>query len=275
MTIASKLSVTFTGADNRTLVDDLTIIIDASRTLRVPVEFGLLCSTTRAGEERYPGGFAARHLQQVCRTEGVPVAVHLCGAAAKALLPDRVDWLERDAFGSPEWRQVVLDVFARGRVQINLPRDLSTVANLREAWHRLRALSRGAHGNNVGVVIGQHRVGEWPVPDRSVEARRSLPDPIVSWLLDRSGGRGTPVSLGDVSALPDFPIGIAGGLGPDDPELLRGVVSQLLRSTHGGWVDMESQIRTDGKLDPAKCVDVLLQVARVRDELRFDTGRVM
>ena len=267
MTIAN-LSVTFTGADNRTLVDDLTIIIDASRALQVPVEFGLLCSPARDGDERYPTGFIARHILQVCKSENVLVAVHLCGAAAHALLPDSNRWLERDAFGTPEWRQVVLDVFARGRVQVNLPPALSTVANLREAWHRLRALARGAHGNNVGVVIGQHRVGEWPMPDRSDEPRRPLPDPVVSWLLDRSGGRGTPVSLDDVPALPDFPVGIAGGLGPDNPELLRGVVSRLLRSTHGGWVDMESQIRTDGKLDPAKCVDVLQQVARVRDELK-------
>ena len=56
----SKISVTFTGADNRTLCDDLTTIIDAARDLAVPVEFGLLCSTKRAGDERYPGGFAAR-----------------------------------------------------------------------------------------------------------------------------------------------------------------------------------------------------------------------
>ena len=48
------------------------------------------------------------------------------------------------------------------------------------------------------------------------------PSPDLAWLLDRSGGRGTPVSLDDVPALPDFPVGIAGGLGPDDPELLRG-----------------------------------------------------
>ena len=162
----SKISVTFTGADNRTLCDDLTTIIDAARVLAVPVEFGLLCSTKRAGDERYPGGFAARHVLRVCRSEGVPVAVHLCGAAAHALLPDSDRWLERDAFGTLEWRQVVLDAFARGRVQVNLPPVLSTVANLREAWHRLRALSREAHGNDVGVVIGQHRD---PVTGRGVQ----------------------------------------------------------------------------------------------------------
>ena len=260
----SKISVTFTGADNRTLCDDLTTIIDAARDLAVPVEFGLLCSTKRAGDERYPGGFAARHVLRVCRSEGVPVAVHLCGAAAHALLPDSDRWLEHDVFGTTVWRQVVLDAFARGRVQVNLPPALSTVANLREAWHRLRALSREAHGNDVGVVIGQHRAGGWPSPDRST--MEGGPSPDLAWLLDRSGGRGTPVSLDDVPALPDFPVGIAGGLGPDDPELLRGVVLRLLGSTHGGWIDLESRIRTGDKMDPAKCVDVLRQVARVRDE---------
>lgn len=261
----SKISVTFTGADNRTLCDDLTTIIDAARDLVIPVEFGLLCSAKRAGDERYPGGFAVRHLLRICRSEGVAVAVHLCGAVAHALLPDSVRWLERDAFGAPEWRQVVLDVFAHGRVQVNLPPALSTVANLREAWHRLRALSREAHGNDVGVVIGQHRAGEWPAPDRSTMESRPSPD--LAWLLDRSGGSGAPVSLADVPTLPGYPVGIAGGLGPDDPELLRGVVLRLLGSTHGGWIDMESRVRTGGRLDPAKCVDVLRQVARVRDEI--------
>jgi len=250
----SKISVTFTGADNRTLCDDLTTIIDAARDLAVPVEFGLLCSTKRAGDERYPGGHAARHLLQICRGEGVPVAVHLCGAAARAMLFD--GWRKPDVFGSREWHDVVIEVGATGRVQINLSHEGSKVANLNTAQCNLHKLVARAGWPSTGTVIGQYRVGAWPVTNAK-----------LVWLLDRSGGRGTPVSLDDVPTLPSFPVGIAGGLGPDDPELLRGIVTRLLRSTHGGWIDMESQIRTDGKLDPAKCVDVLQQVAQVRDEL--------
>ncbi len=255
MTTPSKLSVTFTGADNRTLIDDLTQIIDASRRLEVPIEFGLLCSTSRAGEERYPTGHAARHILGICRNEDVPVAVHLCGAAAHAVLSEQ--WYEADAFGAPVWRDVVTEVASTGRVQVNLPRETSTVANLRTAWLSLQKLGTRAGWPGVGhQVIGQHRVGPWPVSSTDVDRR-------VVWLLDRSGGRGVSVSADEIPLLPDFPVGIAGGLGPNC--MTGDVAAYLLRSTHGGWLDMESQIRTGGKLDPAKCVDVLNRVALARD----------
>lgn len=258
MTIASKLSVTFTGADNRTLIDDLTQVIDAARKLEVPIEFGLLCSTSRAGEERYPTGHAARHILRICRGEDVPVAVHLCGSAARAVLSDQC--FKLDAFGQPAWRDVVIEVASTGRVQVNLPRDTSTIANLRTVWGNLLRLVDRAGWPTMGKVIGQHRGDVWPEHGPVVEITESGD---LEWLLDRSGGRGTPVSLADVPALPDFPVGIAGGLGPNC--MTGDVAAYLLRSTHGGWIDMESQIRTGGKLDPAKCVDVLNRVALARD----------
>ena len=259
MTTPSKLSVTFTGADNRTLIDDLTQVIDAARKLEVPIEFGLLCSTSRAGEERYPTGHAARHILRICRSEDVPVAVHLCGAAAHATLSEQC--FERDAFGTPEWRDVLVDVASSGRVQVNLPPGTASAADLYEAQSRLAVMVSTTTGVPIRHVkiIGQHRAGPWPMP-LHVHAEHKH---AVSWLLDRSGGRGVSVSADEIPLLPDFPVGIAGGLGPNC--MTGDVAAYLLRSTHGGWLDMESQIRTGGKLDPAKCVDVLNRVALARD----------
>lgn len=258
MTTPSKLSVTFTGADNRTLIDDLTQVIDASRRLEVPIEFGLLCSTTRAGEERYPTGHAARHILRICRSESVPVAVHLCGAAAHATLSEQC--FERDAFGTSEWRDVLVDVASSGRVQVNLPPGTACAADLYDAQSRLAVMVSTTTGVPIRHVkiIGQHRAGPWPMP-LYVHAEHKH---AVAWLHDRSGGRGVQVYAADIPPLPDYPVGIAGGLGPNDNT--QTIAQHMFASTHGGWIDMESQIRTGGKLDPAKCVDVLNRVARVR-----------
>lgn len=260
MSITSKLSVTFTGADNRTLIDDLSRVIDASREYQIPIEFGLLCSTTRATDERYPGGLAAQHLLRICRSEDVPVAVHLCGAAARAILSNRCH--EGDAFGKSAWRDVVIEVASTGRVQINLPREMSTLANLRAAWSNLLLLVARAGWPGMGQVIGQHRVGPWPEPGFD-EAPFTNGGDIV-WLLDRSGGRGVSLRVEDIPALPDYPVGIAGGLGPDDNT--QAVAAHLLRSMYGGWIDMETRIRDGGKLDPDLCVEVLRRCALARDD---------
>lgn len=262
MTITpAKLSVTFTGADNRTLIDDLADIIDASVKLAVPIEFGLLCSTSRAGDERYPSGHAAQHLLRVCRGENVPVAVHLCGAAARAVLSNRC--FEPDAFGTQQWRDVVIEIASTGRVQVNLPRGMSTTENLRAAWRNLQKLVARAGWPNMGTVIGQHRDDVWPEPGLDEAPFTEGGD--IAWLLDRSGGRGIPLRVSDMPRLPGHPVGVAGGLGPDDNT--QAVARHMLASTHGGWLDMESKIRHGGKLDADLCVEVLRRVALARDEV--------
>lgn len=260
MTVA-KLSVTFTGADNRTLIDDLADITDASVKLAVPVEFGLLCSTSRAGDERYPSGHAAQHLLRICRGENVPVAVHLCGAAARAVLSGRC--LELDAFGTQQWRDVVIEVASTGRVQVNLPRDMSTTENLRTAWLNLQKLVARTGWLNMGTVIGQHRDDAWPEhgPDEAPFTEGGD----IAWLLDRSGGRGIPLRVSDMPRLPGHPVGVAGGLGPDDNT--QAIARHMFASTHGGWIDLETNIRRGGKLDADLCVDVLRRVAQARDDL--------
>lgn len=73
----------------------------------------------------------------------------------------------------------------------------------------------------------------------------------VQWLFDRSGGKGqTP------DTWPQGPqkrlVGFAGGISPDN---VASVVSSIDASRF--WIDMESGVRTDDRLDLRKCETVL------------------
>lgn len=71
----------------------------------------------------------------------------------------------------------------------------------------------------------------------------SCHDHEVLYLFDRSGGKGKlPVSI---PMLGDYFLGYAGGMGPD-------TVIEYLSRIHGDgefWIDMESNVRTDGWFD--------------------------
>lgn len=80
------------------------------------------------------------------------------------------------------------------------------------------------------------------------QCRGAFPkDTSVDWLFDQSGGRGQ-----EPEAFPFYPdrlVGYAGGIGPDN------VLSVIERIDANGpyWIDMESKIRTNNRLDLGLC----------------------
>ena len=78
----------------------------------------------------------------------------------------------------------------------------------------------------------------------------------IDWLYDTSGGRGQ-----EPENWPKFPndgrlVGYAGGIGPDN---VLGILEKI-NARGRYWIDMESKIRTDDKLDLDLCEEVCRKV---------------
>ena len=239
MSTPVKISVTFTGADNCTIIDDVCRICEDADRLGIHVEFGLLCSATRGGTPRYPSPRVARQLVRIATNEHATIAVHLCGSYAReAVMDGLADVLPE------QWTDVLC---AADRVQVNLAPDLSTAPNLRAAWLAVaRAVQLDPRDMRRPLVIGQYRgVREWPPKEAGLR-----------WLFDPSGGHG--VEPASWPALPPWRVGLAGGLGPGTV----GAAARHLAAGAGGWLDMETRVRNaDDRLCPDLCCQVLREVA--------------
>ncbi len=205
--------LTFTGVDEWTDLGRLRALSD-----RYPLEWGILFSPRLQGDHpRYPSLHAVGRITHALDRK-VGLAAHLCGGHASSVLAEaRCTAIESWVTGG------------FGRFQVNTSDPLADPAMVAEF--------AGSHG---ALGIMQCR-GSFPPDDR------------VAWLFDASGGRGVVPA-----AWPEPPrdgrlAGYAGGIGP-------GSVSEALRcigSRHGlgqaCWMDMETGIRTDDRLDLAMC----------------------
>lgn len=145
---------------------------------------------------------------------GLPLAAHLCGAYAQEALA----WGE-----PPNWRSLSINTLKRfDRIQVNYVNpDPTTV-------HRFQ------------TRIGKRCIGQIATPEFP-----SFQE--IDWLYDPSGGTG--VSSATLPPYPGRLAGYAGGIGPDN------VVDIIKRINADGpyWIDMESKIRTDNRLDLKLC----------------------
>lgn len=214
MTIRLPSFITFTGVDDSTAVSDLRMIRD-----RYPVEFGLLMSRDRQGKDpRYPRG------PHRFTGEGLPIAIHLCGAYAREVMD----------FPYNDWE---IPTGGANRVQIN------------HAAPDIAAAQRFSQMIGKRVIL-QSRSDDFPR------------DHDVDWLYDCSGGRGVAPAAWPVH--PGKLVGYAGGISPDNVmaaveaiggqpagRVWRSVkdhmeVNTEIRETSGPyWLDMESGVRDE------------------------------
>ncbi|MGR4927357.1 phosphoribosylanthranilate isomerase [Bradyrhizobium sp. CAR08] len=75
-------------------------------------------------------------------------------------------------------------------------------------------------------------------------------DTSVDWLFDRSGGRGEVPTAWPAHPGGERLVGYAGGISPEN---IAGVMSVLEHTAGRYWIDMESGVRTDDRLDLQKC----------------------
>jgi len=206
--------ITFTGPDDRTDAADLAAMLALARDY--PVEYAVLFSADRAGTARYPSLDWSDGVQRL----GFPrLAAHLCGGYAKELVATGGSGLDAHLGGFD-------------RIQVNTAASVSP--GLVRAWTDALA-RRGGH----------------PV-EPILQCRGPFPeDSRVTWLYDRSGGKGVPPTTWPAPA-PNSGrlVGYAGGLGPDSVAAVLG----LLSTANPFYLDMESSLRgADDRFDVDLC----------------------
>lgn len=223
------LHCTITGADDNTNLDDLR---ELSREFPF-VEWGILVGNDdRFGTPRFP----SEEWRGKFKDYALPAAAHLCGKRVDAILEavEADEYLHRIEQNKSVYR----------RLQLNSSRTddqyLKQVKAL--AWKDNRRII---------VPLNNTTYDEYlPIAWECTN---------VEFLFDRSGGRGEemPIISPPVSGVR---CGYAGGINPSNIANLLIRISTAI--SHGCcWIDMESHVRTDDKLDLDK-VYACLSVAK-------------
>jgi len=220
--------VTITGADNKTEVDMMVEI-----TKQYPfVEWGILFSPKRIGEERYPDMLWLDFLADAFNKDPLPLSAHLCGGYTREMLS-----------GNSTYHINHLEIFSRRQLNFNASRnraDLNAFFGLLERQDFNFILQQ----NFSNLIVCE-------------EARkRNLKN--VAFLYDSSGGRGT-IANEWKKPFDGFFTGYAGGLSPDNlaDELKK--IEQVCGDAEI-WIDTETRVRTNGVLDMNK-VKQFLEIA--------------
>ncbi len=182
---------------------------------KYPIEWGMLLSPKRQGvDPRFPGGEAQSRI--LC--SGLRLAAHLCGDFSRSVMEGR----EIPPLSMP------VDLGCFKRIQVN-------------------------HANPVPEIIGKYVKG-WGKIRGIAQTRTGFPrNTSVDWLYDPSGGKGERPKVWPIRGCETQFVGYAGGITPDNVlEILRAIdVEGDARGPF--WIDMESGIRTDNRLDLDKC----------------------
>jgi len=218
--------VTLTGLDSVVELDTVLRL-----TIAYPfVEWGILFSTNREGQKRYPPMWA---VQKIINAD-VPLSAHFCGTWAK-------DVLENQNYGiiktlHPNFK----------RVQLNYNFSYN------QKWN-LAGLCLFAKENTERDIILQYNKSN---ADALQTFAVAFPENI-NILYDASGGRGTLIQ----NIPPAFKnyTGYAGGI---NSENIKSVCSkiELTAGDNNVWVDMETGIRTNDIFDLEKCEAVLSSI---------------
>lgn len=228
-------STTLTGVDE---FADIERIEDLS--FEFPfVEWGILYSETASGSfaGRYPSSAwfeaNAERLATVAVESGCSLAMHVCGKKAISLILSQEDCLLKE----------LTRLF--DRIQLNLRYSADDLIPMRQLLSSNPSKDFITQRNKANVGLAE-----------------ALDEPNHRILFDSSGGRGA-LAVQWPTPLPNKTCGYAGGLGPDNVEI---ELPKIFEASHGRpfWIDMESRVRTDEKLDLSKCEQVLRSVSAFR-----------
>ena len=256
--------VTITGLDRKTSFDRILKLSKRYPFLEVAVLVG--SQTNGNCLSRFPSLLVVNHWREYARDNGIPTAVHLCGAYSKLVLQS----IDTTSFGA-SFADVLRLCKGFGRVQVNLPsgywnRPHSSVHN---PWNNLQDFADWVTCNK---VILQHREAWNTIPVRHLK---------VEYLFDRSGGRGV-ADFGSWLSVPDLSLynpippggrwwGYSGGLGPDNIHTAMEFVHRQVDQSRV-WLDMESGVRTGGWLDLDKVEQVCSKVETLDTEHWIQTA---
>ncbi len=185
----------------------------AALSARYPIEWGVLIDDQQEDKPLFPDAVTRTAVMSGSKLRW---AAHVCGAQAKLIANDQA--------------AATVDVGGFQRVQVNHSFEGSTPANADNA---------AAFGRRMGVRA-------------MLQTKTTFPDDTrLDWLFDVSFGTGIkPTSFPAMPAGGPF-CGFSGGLGPATVGAALDAIAAPAGSLY--WIDMESQVRTDGWLDLRKC----------------------
>ncbi len=230
-------TVTITGADDNTYINLLMEI----HNMYPFVEWGILFSPSRQGTSRYPSLKWVKMLQEkvlyyyMRKTPGPKLSAHLCGDYTReylktGALTSAFDNLPNIMFG---------ESFSRYQLNFN-----STNTPTSEEFYN--GLKRCAT-----TQIIQYNKANSELCQRLIANN----NPSIQFLYDGSGGRGVLPNEWQ-GVVPNHFTGYAGGLNPDNLEEALVNIDKSVGDNEI-WIDTETGVRTDDKLDLKKVVEFL------------------
>lgn len=212
--------ITFTGVDDWSDINEMAALSDL-----YPIEWGILFSPTRQGvDPRYPRYETISRIVDAGRGAvlgGLRFAAHICGGHARAIMDEGPK-----AFMEATPARLPVDLSDFRRIQVN---------HAAPSTLQIQRFARGWSTRPRGIA--QSRGSVFPSDER------------VDWLFDCSGGTGA-----EPAAWPPHPgwrrlVGYAGGINPANVAS----VVDAIGAAGPYWIDMESGVRTDNRVDLAKC----------------------
>lgn len=231
-------TVTITGSDDNNT--DIGEMIAISK--RHPfVEWGILFSLSRTGTDRYPTEQWLERLKSETNGLNMNFSGHLCGQYTREILQG--DGKLLDSLKSN------FDIFRRFQLNFNSENTPPTP----EFYSLIEKL------NHIDFILQFNKVNT----DTCNASMGLLKN--ISFLYDSSGGRGTNVTEYK-PVFDNFFTGYAGGLSPDNltQELIK--ISKAVGNGIDIWIDTESGVRTDEKLNMKK-VDDFVETAAAWNKL--------
>ncbi|MCY4509416.1 MAG: hypothetical protein OXG35_20995 [Acidobacteria bacterium] len=225
---ARQLRITVTGVDRSTDLDRLVQLQAIYPELQL--EWGVLAGSHNGETPRFPELQTIRALAGRTNAGILKGAIHLCGRRARAVnAGDFDEALE------------LCDGFSR--IQVN------------SLEYDHEAVEQFAQRAGVPVIV-QDRTNFEDTP----------PSANLSYLHDRSGGRGLSTMAAWGLPWPEVPCGYAGGIGPEN--IVQAVRKVLGAARSDAWLDMESAVRTCDDLDLQKVKAVCEAAARTVRSIR-------
>ena len=236
--------VTITGADDKIDTKDL---IEISEDFPF-VEWGVLISSTKSGQSRYPSIEWIENFSHK-KSEGMNISVHLCGKMVRKMLIG-----ERETKYWAFYPEIFLkERGMNSRIQINS--NISKCKYDAEVFTKNLATTHKYYPDV--SFITQYHEGNKDILWNDL-AHYGIRQHI---LFDSSGGRGI-YTFSDPPPEPirGFFCGYAGGINPDNVQTLIDVLDNMGKGIC--WIDMESGIRdSDNNFDLNKVVDILEKCA--------------
>lgn len=231
--------VTLTGADDSVKPSDLAKI-----SAKYPfVEWGILFSQCKTGDERYPTlAWIDELIETAASEQSMNLSAHLCGKWVADILLGHFTFF-RDEKLIQTFQRTQLNL-GHKRIEDALNSDFIPLFN--ETVSDIQVI---LGGNYKGLTF-----------DYDFFWKNS-----IFPMLDASGGRG----IAEQQWLKPFcgesgqqiMHGYAGGLGPDnvveEVEKIAQIIDDESVLNKTVWIDMETNLRTDGKFDLTKCEQVL------------------